>query len=158
MIAKWVPSGWSATSLTVSDTPSIVIDPLGARFDPKLHEAIQRAPADEKNPELDDMSRRFWWGLAPTLALLAVAMGDMAAGMRLQHALGVRAAVVQAQQVPVAREQVQVFPDLGHRGEELPVRVLPLAVARVADGIALGEREHRRHANLGLASLSHRPQ
>jgi Cu+-exporting ATPase len=43
------------------------------------------------NPELTSMTRRFWWGLAPTLALLAVAMGDMAAGMRLQHALGFRA-------------------------------------------------------------------
>jgi Cu+-exporting ATPase len=42
------------------------------------------------NPELSSMTRRFWWGLAPTLALLAVAMGDMAAGMRLQHALGFR--------------------------------------------------------------------
>jgi Cu+-exporting ATPase len=43
------------------------------------------------NPEYTSMSRRFWWGLAPTLALLGVAMGDMAAGMRLQHALGARA-------------------------------------------------------------------
>ncbi len=42
------------------------------------------------NPELASMTRRFWWGLAPTLALLALAMGDMAAGMRLQHALGFR--------------------------------------------------------------------
>jgi len=42
------------------------------------------------NPELENMSRRFWWGLAPTLALLAVAMGDMAAGMALRHALGFR--------------------------------------------------------------------
>jgi Cu+-exporting ATPase len=43
------------------------------------------------NPELASMTRRFWWGLPPTLALLAVAMGDMAAGMRLQHTLGFRA-------------------------------------------------------------------
>ncbi len=47
--------------------------------------------ADEPpNPELTSMTRRFWWGLLPTLALLAVAMGDMAAGMPLQHALGFR--------------------------------------------------------------------
>jgi Cu+-exporting ATPase len=45
------------------------------------------APA---NPELTSMTRRFWWGLLPTLALLGVAMGDMAAGMPLQHALGFR--------------------------------------------------------------------
>ena len=43
------------------------------------------------NPELASMTRRFWWGLLPTLALLGLAMGDMAAGMRLQHALGFRA-------------------------------------------------------------------
>jgi len=43
------------------------------------------------NPEYVSMSRRFWWGLAPTLALLAVAMGDMAAGMALSHRLGPRA-------------------------------------------------------------------
>jgi P-type Cu+ transporter len=43
------------------------------------------------NPELASMTRRFWWGLLPTLALLAVAMGDMAAGMPLRHALGFRA-------------------------------------------------------------------
>ncbi len=43
------------------------------------------------NPELASMTRRFWWGLLPTLALLAVAMGDMAAGMQLRHALGFRA-------------------------------------------------------------------
>jgi Cu+-exporting ATPase len=42
------------------------------------------------NPELENMGRRFWWGLAPTLALLGVAMGDMAAGMRLSHAMGPR--------------------------------------------------------------------
>ncbi len=43
------------------------------------------------NPELENMSRRFWWGLAPTLLLLGVAMGDMAAGMALRHAMGFRA-------------------------------------------------------------------
>jgi len=43
------------------------------------------------NPEYLSMSRRFWWGLAPTLALLGVAMGDMVAGMALQHATGFRA-------------------------------------------------------------------
>ncbi|MBL0275950.1 MAG: heavy metal translocating P-type ATPase [Anaeromyxobacter sp.] len=42
------------------------------------------------NPELTSMTRRFWWGLAPTLALLAVAMGDMSSGMAVRHALGAR--------------------------------------------------------------------
>jgi Cu+-exporting ATPase len=43
------------------------------------------------NPELENMSRRFWWGLAPALALLAVAMiGMVPAGMELQHRIGPR--------------------------------------------------------------------
>ncbi|MGC3996074.1 MAG: heavy metal translocating P-type ATPase [Anaeromyxobacter sp.] len=40
------------------------------------------------NPELANMSRRFWWGLAPSALVLAVAMGDMLGGMGLRHALG----------------------------------------------------------------------
>ena len=36
--------------------------------------------AEEKNPELVDMSRRFWVGLAITVPLLAIAMGDMLPG------------------------------------------------------------------------------
>jgi len=42
------------------------------------------------NPELAVMSRRFWWGLAPAAAVLVLAMGDMAAGRALRHALGFR--------------------------------------------------------------------
>jgi Cu+-exporting ATPase len=43
------------------------------------------------NPELENMSRRFRWGLAPAVAVLALAMGDMLAGDALRHALGFRA-------------------------------------------------------------------
>jgi Cu+-exporting ATPase len=43
------------------------------------------------NPELANMSRRFWAGLGPSVALLAIAMADMAAGMGVRHALGFRA-------------------------------------------------------------------
>jgi len=42
------------------------------------------------NPELANMSRRFWWGLAPAVGLLAMAMGDMAADMAVRHAMGFR--------------------------------------------------------------------
>ncbi len=42
------------------------------------------------NPELANMSRRFWLGLAPAVALLAIAMGDMATDMSIRHALGFR--------------------------------------------------------------------
>jgi Cu+-exporting ATPase len=46
------------------------------------------------NPELANMSRRFWAGLAPALAVLALAMGDMLAGGALRHRLGFRAFAV----------------------------------------------------------------
>jgi Cu+-exporting ATPase len=41
----------------------------------------------EENPELADMSLRFWIGLALTTPLLAAAMADMLPGMPVQHAL-----------------------------------------------------------------------
>src|SRR6266542_627286 len=42
------------------------------------------------NPELAHMTRRFWLGLAPAVAVLALAMGDMLLGSPLRHALGFR--------------------------------------------------------------------
>ncbi len=52
--------------------------------------AVGGMPSAEEpaNPELENMSRRLRWGLAPTAALLALAMGDMASGMAVRHALG----------------------------------------------------------------------
>src|SRR6058998_2108638 len=41
----------------------------------------------EENPELRDMTRRFWISLAFTLPLLGIAMADMLPGMPVQHAL-----------------------------------------------------------------------
>ena len=42
---------------------------------------------EEENPELRDMSRRFWVGVGLTVPLLAIAMSDMLPGMPVQHAL-----------------------------------------------------------------------
>jgi P-type Cu+ transporter len=42
---------------------------------------------EQENPELVDMTRRFWVSLALTAPLLLVAMVDMLPGMPLQHAL-----------------------------------------------------------------------
>jgi P-type Cu+ transporter len=41
----------------------------------------------EENPELRDMTRRFWISLALTLPLLGIAMADMLPGVPLQHVL-----------------------------------------------------------------------
>jgi Cu+-exporting ATPase len=47
----------------------------------------------EEDPELRNMTRRFWVSLAFTVPLLAVAMSDVLPGMPLKHALGVRPTV-----------------------------------------------------------------
>ncbi len=41
----------------------------------------------EDNPELRDMTRRFWISLALTAPLLAIAMADMLPGMAMQRAV-----------------------------------------------------------------------
>ena len=41
---------------------------------------------DEENPELRDMTRRFWVSVVLTVPLLGIAMADMLPGMPLQHA------------------------------------------------------------------------
>ncbi|MGC1438158.1 MAG: heavy metal translocating P-type ATPase [Terriglobales bacterium] len=42
---------------------------------------------EEENPELRDMTRRFWISLSLTVPLLAIAMVDMLPGMPIEHAL-----------------------------------------------------------------------
>ncbi len=48
---------------------------------------------DEENPELVDMSRRFWFAAALTIPLLIVAMGDMVTGEFFSELLGHRGRV-----------------------------------------------------------------
>src|SRR5258707_194760 len=54
----------------------------GMALEPRTVTAI-----DEDNPELRDMTRRFWVSTVLTLPLLAVAMADMLRGMPVQRAL-----------------------------------------------------------------------
>jgi P-type Cu+ transporter len=54
----------------------------GMALEPRTVTAI-----DEDNPELRDMTRRFWVSTVLTLPLLAVAMAEMLAGMHVQRAL-----------------------------------------------------------------------
>src|SRR5260370_6353494 len=42
---------------------------------------------EEENPELRDMTRRFWVSAILTVPLLGIAMADMLPGMPVQHAL-----------------------------------------------------------------------
>jgi Cu+-exporting ATPase len=46
---------------------------------------------EEVNPELVDMSRRFWWSLALTAPVFLLAMSEMLPGRPVPHALGARA-------------------------------------------------------------------
>jgi Cu+-exporting ATPase len=43
---------------------------------------------EEKNPELEDMSRRFWWSLVFTVPVFLLGMSELLPGMPVQHALG----------------------------------------------------------------------
>jgi Cu+-exporting ATPase len=54
----------------------------GMALEPRTVSAIE-----EENPELRDMTRRFWISLTLTVPLLAVAMADMLPGMPVEHAL-----------------------------------------------------------------------
>ena len=54
----------------------------GMALEPRTVTAVE-----QDNPELRDMTRRFWISLALTVPLLGIAMVDMLPGMPLQHAL-----------------------------------------------------------------------
>ena len=56
---------------------------------PKCGMALEARVSDgASNPELDDMSRRFWWALALTIPVLILSMGDMIGDHPLSHLLG----------------------------------------------------------------------
>ena len=42
------------------------------------------------NPELADMTRRFWWSLAPTAIVVLLGMTEMIPGRPIAHALSPR--------------------------------------------------------------------
>ena len=53
-------------------------------------EPLEVSLEEPENPELRDMSRRFWVSAALTLPLAALAMSEMLPGMPLQHAVSPR--------------------------------------------------------------------
>ncbi|MEQ1793518.1 MAG: heavy metal translocating P-type ATPase, partial [Nitrospira sp.] len=55
----------------------------GMALEPKIV-TMEEGP----NPELDDMSRRFWWSLGPAVAVMILAMSDMIPGQPLHQWLG----------------------------------------------------------------------
>jgi len=74
------------TEYTCPMHPEIVRDAPG--FCPKCGMALEArtvALTEEKNPELDDMTRRFWLGAALSIPVLLVAMSDMLPGQPLHQ-------------------------------------------------------------------------
>ena len=72
------------TEYTCPMHPEVVSEAPG--FCPKCGMALEArtvALTDEKNPELEDMTRRFWIGAALSLPVLVVAMSDMIPGQPL---------------------------------------------------------------------------
>lgn len=43
---------------------------------------------EERNPELDEMTRRFWWSLGPAVVVMFLGMSEMIPGMPLHHRFG----------------------------------------------------------------------
>ena len=79
------------TEYTCPMHPEIVRDGPGTC--PKCGVALEArtvALADEKNPELEDMTRRFWVGAALSIPVLLVAMSDMLPGQPLHRLMPVR--------------------------------------------------------------------
>ncbi len=82
-----------ATRWTCPMDPDVIRDKPGAcpkcgmALEPMLDD-VSAANIDAPNPELVDMTRRFWIGVVCTAPVFLLTMGDMAAGGALMHRLG----------------------------------------------------------------------
>jgi P-type Cu+ transporter len=82
------PAARTKTEYTCPMHPEIIRDQPGAcpicgmALEPRTVSAIE-----DDNPELRDMSRRFWISVALTVPLLAIAMADMLPGAPMQRAV-----------------------------------------------------------------------
>ncbi|MEW6127745.1 MAG: heavy metal translocating P-type ATPase [Acidobacteriota bacterium] len=82
--------GFPATKIeyTCPMHPEIVRDAPGACPICGMALEPRTVVLEEENPELKDMSRRFWISLALSLPVLFLAMTEMMPGMPVQHAIG----------------------------------------------------------------------
>ncbi len=71
----------------VSDRPG-ACPKCGMALDPMVDDLSTAADVDAPNPELVDMTRRFWIGLAFAAPVFLLTMGDMASGGALMHRMG----------------------------------------------------------------------
>jgi Cu+-exporting ATPase len=87
-LERTIPLAATRTEYTCSMHPEIVRP--GPGFCPICGMALEPrtvTATEEENPELRDMTRRFWISLILTIPLLAIAMVDMLPGMPIEHTL-----------------------------------------------------------------------
>ena len=77
----------SRTEYTCPMHPEIVRDAPGSCPICGMALEPRSISADDENPELITMTRRFWVGVALTLPLLAVMLSDILPGHPIQHLL-----------------------------------------------------------------------
>lgn len=83
-----VPAGGTVEYICPMDPEILETKPgacriCGMALEPKVV-TMEEGP----NPELGDMSRRFWWSLGPAVAVMLLAMADMIPGQPLQQWMG----------------------------------------------------------------------
>ena len=87
-LERTIPLAATRTEYTCPMHPEIVRP--GPGFCPICGMALEPrtvTATEEENPELRDMTRRFWISLILTVPLLAIAMVDMLPGMPIEHTL-----------------------------------------------------------------------
>ena len=85
------PPPVAGTTYTCPMHPEIVRDAPGScPLCGMALEPLSVTAAEEPNPELTDMTRRFWISLPLAATVLVISMSDMLPGQPLRHALGAR--------------------------------------------------------------------
>ncbi|THJ20765.1 MAG: heavy metal translocating P-type ATPase [Nitrospira sp. CG24E] len=83
-----VPSGGAVEYICPMDPEVLETQPGACRICGMALEPKVISLEDEGNPELEDMTRRFWVCLGPSLLVMLLAMADMIPGLSLPQVLG----------------------------------------------------------------------
>ena len=83
-----VPSGGTVEYVCPMDPEILETKPGACRICGMALEPKMVSAEETGNPELDDMSRRFWICLGPGALVMLIAMSDMIPGMPLHHQFG----------------------------------------------------------------------
>ena len=86
-LAVPVPSGRVVEYICPMDPEVLETEPGACRICGMALEPKVVSLEDERNPELEDMTRRFWICLGPSILVMLLAMADMVPGLSLPQAL-----------------------------------------------------------------------